>query len=641
MQRGKTKSKSKKAKSVKSSSRKSNTKSKSKKNATSSINRSSFTEALSCSTIGASQKCKTPPLKKKSKNSKSSVVDTMSVLMECKKIQEQIEDQTIEKCSSIKEMNRKGYKVDINKGKDNLFNGSGPGSRTMMVKIINLKLMTARYKQNFERHSVKIYKFIGKKPLCKSFPKIYEIFNIEKVYLIFMETLAMKTLYDIIVEKQAIPIRTIQQWIRQLTEGVCVLQQYGIAHRFIKLKHLVIDCGHIKILGWSKAVLFWDNHKQKALQQQKEKRIHKNNFLPPEAFQNVYDPSKADVWSLGTIIVSLLTHHYPFHVRTRMTFIDQWNMFTKKHPIDQVAKELCDKIFVMDPRKRIKVGDILRDRFFTTEIMIIEKNSSKSSNKSRKEKSKNASTAVHSGKNESSKKATSTSKSTETKSNKSKQKSTSSKTSKKEKSKAESNYSSKQKTKFTSKKMMSKPAIIATNDYKTALSSTSDKEVSESIEIQANEPTLRPSSNVSNGDMDGGEEVEADEIGGEEEEDDEGNITNEELQAAEEQETSAQPSEADEATGEEVNQTMVEAASALNEQIVKSNTNYNKDSESGSEQAVENGNPSARISNTIEQPISEDNSGESKEQSETTSQTTSSSAEQSSSSKQEEQSSEN
>ncbi|OTF69312.1 hypothetical protein BLA29_007540 [Euroglyphus maynei] len=136
MARGKSKSKSKSKKSAKMSNRKSTTKSKSKSKTT--TNKSSYSEALSCSAIGASQKGQMV----KSKNSKSSVVDTKSVLMECKKIQNRIEDQKVVKCLSMKELNRKGYKVDIDKGKDNLFSGSGPGNHKMLVKIINLKLMT-------------------------------------------------------------------------------------------------------------------------------------------------------------------------------------------------------------------------------------------------------------------------------------------------------------------------------------------------------------------------------------------------------------------------------------------------------------------------------------------------------------------
>lgn len=105
-----------------------------------------------------------------------------------------------------------------------------------------------------------------------------------------------KSLYDLVVGKEDIAPGRVRKWVRMLTESVSELQKYGIAHRFIKLKHLMLDSpsDHLKLVGWSKSVFFYDSKKKKALYQHKEHRARKNNFLPPEAFHRLYDPSKAD-----------------------------------------------------------------------------------------------------------------------------------------------------------------------------------------------------------------------------------------------------------------------------------------------------------------------------------------------------------
>ena len=99
------------------------------------------------------------------------------------------------------------------------------------------------------------------------------------------------------VSKEDVDPGRIRKWVRTLTEAVVEMQKYGIAHRFLKLKHLMLEhSDHLKIVGWSKSVLFWDTKKKKALYQHKERRARKNNFLPPEAFHRLYCPSKAGTY---------------------------------------------------------------------------------------------------------------------------------------------------------------------------------------------------------------------------------------------------------------------------------------------------------------------------------------------------------
>lgn len=150
-----------------------------------------------------------------------------------------------------------------------------------------------------------------------------------------------------------------------MTEAVIVLQRYGIAHRFLKLKHLLLsNKDNLKISGWTKSVMFWDPAKKKLLLQHKEYRARKNNYQPPEAFRNNYDPSKGDVWAIGVTLVNLCTHRYPFHVRAKLKFTKQWRMFVKKHKMNPIVRNLCNKIFVIDLEKRIKVHDIIKDDYF-------------------------------------------------------------------------------------------------------------------------------------------------------------------------------------------------------------------------------------------------------------------------------------
>lgn len=306
--------------------------------------------AKSSSTIGASQ-----------------VKPRTMLSQDLKSIQKKILDIKINHIS-LAEMHQMGYEVDMNSGRDNLFAGKNVKfNEEYLIKIINLNIVSDRYRSNLKNYGIKILKFIGEKPLYTAFPKVIKILLVEHCYYIYMKPACTTTLYDLIIKKEKLSLDKIRKWAKQITEGVSIIHKMGIAHRFLKLKHLLLDHDNIKIMGWSKAVFFYDTNKHKLLLQQKEKRIRKNNFLPPEAFSENYDPSKADIWSIGIVIVGLLTNRYPFHVRTK-NFMSQWRKFTRKHDMNPVARNLCNKIFVLNPKKRIKVDKILADKFFQVHI---------------------------------------------------------------------------------------------------------------------------------------------------------------------------------------------------------------------------------------------------------------------------------
>ena len=83
-----------------------------------------------------------------------------------------------EKLKSTKEMKERGYVVTEKSvgGQEGLKQATNPKGKHIACKMIDLAMCTARYKVTMERYSLKIMRFIGKKPLVKCFPKVYDIF---------------------------------------------------------------------------------------------------------------------------------------------------------------------------------------------------------------------------------------------------------------------------------------------------------------------------------------------------------------------------------------------------------------------------------------------------------------------------------
>lgn len=273
------------------------------------------------------------------------------------------------------------------------YNKSGT-ERNIVVKMVNLTECSPRFRTNLLKNSVRILRYVsgcdnygpdsssGNKtggsnvrtgisvaPQSPIFIQTYEIFVLSGVSLfIFMqECNAARSLYDLVKStRENLAPADIRKWCKSIATGVNKLQRIGAAHRAIKLQHILFDSkSNPKLCGWSKAVIFYDAKKKKILKQRKERRVRRNYHLSPETFMESYDPSKADIWSIGVVLVAMCTKRYPFNVRDRKTkFSSQWREFIKKHEMNTLVRNLCHKIFIIDPKRRISSQDILMNKYF-------------------------------------------------------------------------------------------------------------------------------------------------------------------------------------------------------------------------------------------------------------------------------------
>lgn len=187
-----------------------------------------------------------------------------------------------------------------------------------------------------------------------------------RLYIFMEECSPQPTLYDLVRVNEPIKPDAIRNYTKAIVIGIRELQKVGVAHRNLKLQHIIFDkTGHPKLCGWSKSVLYYDPRRNRILLQQKERRVRRNYFLPPEAFRRSYDASKADIWSIGVLLVAMCTKRYPFNVRDIKTkFSTQWRQFVKKIQMNTFVRNLCNKIFIIDPKSRISPSKILEDSYF-------------------------------------------------------------------------------------------------------------------------------------------------------------------------------------------------------------------------------------------------------------------------------------
>ena len=89
-------------------------------------------------------------------------------------------------------------------------------------------------------------------------------------------------------------------------------------------------------------------------------------YMAPEICQGVPYSYKVDIWSLGVLIVEIVSGKLPFTGDSPKEI--QENILkcqpTYSSIISQQLRDLCRKIFVPDPDNRIRISEIKKHQFF-------------------------------------------------------------------------------------------------------------------------------------------------------------------------------------------------------------------------------------------------------------------------------------
>lgn len=102
-------------------------------------------------------------------------------------------------------------------------------------------------------------------------------------------------------------VNLVRKWACQLCEAVCYLHDRDIAHRDLKLENLLLDgSSNVKLTDFGFV-------KGGASRKLSSTFCGSRSYAAPEILQGIaYDPKKADVWAVTTIIYIIATGRMPF-----------------------------------------------------------------------------------------------------------------------------------------------------------------------------------------------------------------------------------------------------------------------------------------------------------------------------------------
>ncbi|KAJ3350144.1 Serine/threonine-protein kinase plk4 [Kappamyces sp. JEL0680] len=208
-------------------------------------------------------------------------------------------------------------------------------------------------------------------------PSILELLNYfeddEYVYLV-MELCSNGNLYDYLKAGRSRSVtigakRIAEDQVRsvalQLVNGLLYLHSNGIIHRDLKLSNLLLnDKYQLKIADFGLAVKLLDAHSEQ------KTMCGTPNYISPEIVSRLPYGLSSDVWSLGCMLVTLLTGSPPFQshqVKNTLEKVANVDYQLPKH-VSHHARHLIECLLQKDPKERLPLTEVLSHPFFDTTL---------------------------------------------------------------------------------------------------------------------------------------------------------------------------------------------------------------------------------------------------------------------------------
>ena len=273
----------------------------------------------------------------------------------------------------------------VGSDKKNIFNGKienylitkelGKGSCAVVKKAIHkitkekfaIKIYTKEFlldpqKRSVVKNEINILKHLDNKYIMK----LYEEIDTPDYLYLVLEYINGISLIDILKNEinNFLPENRAKNLMIQIIQGILYLHSKNICHRDIKLENiLVMKNDVIKIIDFGFAVKCNKDSYQKLY-------CGTPSYMAPEILnKEKYNPFYSDVWSLGVLFYAMLLGSFPFDYDSSIIETSEKEIkrikevdlkFSDEIKIDDNLKNIFKKIFVIEPKQRIELNEILK-----------------------------------------------------------------------------------------------------------------------------------------------------------------------------------------------------------------------------------------------------------------------------------------
>ena len=228
------------------------------------------------------------------------------------------------------------------------------------IKIISKNKLMKTDKIRIERE-IKILKSISHQNIIK----FKSAFEDSHFYFLVMEYCDYKELFHFIIKSKKIEKEKASIIFFQLINALNYLHNKKICHRDLKPENILINEKNLKI----KIIDFGlSNYFKPENNYILNSACGSPSYAAPEMIKNKpYNAKKVDIWSLGITLYVMLCGHLPFEDKNSLKLFKKILSFKLDYngeDMDEITKNLLDKMLCKDFQKRIDIKDIIKHPFY-------------------------------------------------------------------------------------------------------------------------------------------------------------------------------------------------------------------------------------------------------------------------------------
>eukprot|EP00817_Percolomonadidae_sp_ATCC50343_P006995 CAMPEP_0117434446 /NCGR_PEP_ID=MMETSP0758-20121206/13688_1 /TAXON_ID=63605 /ORGANISM="Percolomonas cosmopolitus, Strain AE-1 (ATCC 50343)" /LENGTH=334 /DNA_ID=CAMNT_0005225879 /DNA_START=169 /DNA_END=1170 /DNA_ORIENTATION=+ len=180
-----------------------------------------------------------------------------------------------------------------------------------------------------------------------------------------MELVTGGELFEKIVAEEKFEEAKSRRYFQQLVNAISHCHAQGIAHRDLKPENLLLGADDkIKITDFGLSTLAKGRHGKKQIL---KTTCGTPNYVAPEVLREQgYEGFKADIWSIGVILFVMIAGYLPFDDADVETLFKKIESGKLVYPpfMSKEAKDLLQKMLMVDPEKRATLNDIKKHQWF-------------------------------------------------------------------------------------------------------------------------------------------------------------------------------------------------------------------------------------------------------------------------------------
>ena len=190
---------------------------------------------------------------------------------------------------------------------------------------------------------------------------LYEIFESQDFIFLVMEYIPGKNLCEMIITKRRFREEEAKKIFVQIVDALYYLHKMNICHRNITSNHILFDINNVpKLISFSYSTFYSKN------QELKDSFGSLCHACPEIISELPYNPELSDVWSLGTVLYTMVAGYLPFSEENDDKNKELIACGKVEYPkeMSNKLKDLLKHMMDPNPKKRYDLNKIMKHPWF-------------------------------------------------------------------------------------------------------------------------------------------------------------------------------------------------------------------------------------------------------------------------------------